>query len=93
MDDGGGASAADEEGMANALDAETGAERGCEGVDAMVGMVCTGPDAGGTVAPRPSPESESHTESLDGTVGASDSFVLDCPTGCSSGSSTLAPVE
>ena len=42
MDDGGGASAADEEGMANALDAETGAERGCEDVDAMVGMVCTG---------------------------------------------------
>ena len=39
MDDGGGASAADEEGMANALDAETGAERGCEDVDAMVGMV------------------------------------------------------
>ena len=65
MDDGGGASAADEEGMANALDAETGAERGCEDVDAMVGMVCTGADTGGTVAPRPSPESESHTESLD----------------------------
>ena len=55
MDDGGGASAADEEGMANALDAETGAERGCEDVDAMVGMVCTGADTGGTVAPRPSP--------------------------------------
>ena len=79
--------------MANVLDAGTGAERGCGEGDVMVGMVCTGADAGGTAAPRPSPESECHTWSLDGNVGASDSFVLDCPTGCSSGSSTLAPVE
>lgn len=59
------------------MGAEAGIECGCGDENLVEDIIFGGADAGGTGGSELSAESESHIESLDGTVGASDSFVLD----------------